>query len=118
MKRDMDVLRRILLALEDAPAGRGKMFVYDTRLADVDNAVLKEHVHLANDERLAEFDLLDLLDEWVVNRARLTSRGHDFLDAVRTTTRLRKAIAWITATGRDVTVQLIIEWAQRVASSE
>lgn len=115
----MDVLRRILLSLEDTPAGKGKRFVYDKRLSDIDAAVLKEHIHLVVEEQLAEIRLLEALGcEWGVSHARLLSRGHDFVDAVRTPNRLRQAIDWITGTGRAVTVQLIIEWAKRVVSSE
>ena len=81
--------------------------------------MLKEHFRLVVEEGLAEIELPEALGhEWAVSHARLLSRGHDFVDAVRTRNRLKKAIAWITETGRAVSVQLIIEWANRAASSE
>ena len=118
MKRDWDMIRRILLALEETPAGRGQNFIYNRRLLSVDDAVLKGHILLAKDERLAEIELLELLNEWGVNRARLLPRGHDFLEAVRTQARLKKVLAWIIAMGREVTVQLILEGARVAVSSE
>lgn len=118
MKRDMDIVRLILLALEDAPAEEGEKFVYDERVSGIDDAVLREHIRLVVQEGLAEIELLETLGgDWGVGRASLLSRGHDFVEAVRTPARLKKALAWITETGRAVTVQLVIEWAGRGAAS-
>jgi hypothetical protein len=82
MNRDMDLARKILLAVESDPNADG---VYGVRLSipGYSKRVISYHVRL-----LAEDGLIDALDcssddvqDWVPRR--LTSRGHDFVENSR-----------------------------------
>lgn len=88
MKRDMDLVRKILLEVESWPADSPPGQV---AIDSVDPRVVARHVGL-----LAEADFLDARnvsnsrdgEQWVVDH--LTWTGHDFLDAARSDTVWRK----------------------------
>lgn len=85
MKRDMDVIRQIVLAVRDAQAGLGA-------LDGMDREVFAEHVRL-----LEEAGLVSAAVQVVHQRAtaavawRLTWAGQDFADAITSDTLWRKA---------------------------
>lgn len=81
MKRDPDLLRRILLKLESMEAGSG----YGIEAADVDCSradVLIEHFEILIDQNLVRVGENWALGESVYCQG-LTSDGHDFVDRVR-----------------------------------
>lgn len=82
MKRDMDLVRRILLEIEESDEWRSGAITYE----DVDDEVVSYHVML-----LFEAGLIDAIDvstntlRW--HARSLTWHGHEFLDAARDDTR-------------------------------
>src|SRR4051794_19325385 len=82
MKRDMDLARQILLALEENPESTGQQGV-DVAIEGRSPVEISYHVML-----LDEADLLEAMDasdseglDWMP--LRLTWQGHEFLDAAK-----------------------------------
>lgn len=79
MKRDMDLIRRIVLAVRDLEPGQGLQ-----DLDDVSAAAFGEHSKLLIDDGFVEgvdvTSMSDLHRSFILER--LTSKGHDFADAI------------------------------------
>ena len=76
MKRDMDLIRALLLKVEEAPYGA----LWSGEMPGYTHQQVLYHVELANDAGLIEASLLNP-DGFLVRR--LTYAGHEFLDAAR-----------------------------------
>lgn len=115
MKRDMDLIRRIVLAMEEQEAKRGDWFTRSTRLEGVDRNELKEHILLAHEAGLINVRLSEALGgRWGVQPgARLTNLGHDFAESLRSNEQMKTAIDWIKKAGRAVTIDLLLAWVMR-----
>ncbi len=83
MKRDMDLVRRVLFELEETDDDGDWI---DFKLDGVDQKVLSGHIHLMAEAGLIEAS--DLSDregpDWKPRR--LTWRGHEFLEFIRSQT--------------------------------
>jgi hypothetical protein len=107
MKRDMDLVRQLLLEIEEVPA-RGTYLTTESELAGDDPAVLREHLWLLNDAGFlhgyfAEASAADADD----GCEGLTWRGHDFLDAARSESIWQEAKARLTASGVGMTLTVL-----------
>ena len=81
MKRDMDLCRRILLAVEASPPNQ-----YVSRFAftgDYPENTVSEHVVLLENAGLLEANLTPLMGGTFYVIKRLTWEGHEFLNAAR-----------------------------------
>jgi hypothetical protein len=84
MKRDMDLIRALLLKVEEAPYGS----MWSGEIPGYTHQQVMYHVELADEAGLLEASLLEP-DGFVVRR--LTYAGHEFLDAAREDTIWNKA---------------------------
>jgi hypothetical protein len=112
LKRDMDLLRSILLKVEESDSPHG----CQVRIPGYSYEQLYAHAKLAEDAHLIEAKFsLDLRNFHVL---RLTFAGHEFLDEVRNDTRWEKAKALaikntgtVTLEGVKIALQLLIKQA-------
>lgn len=102
MKRDMDLVRKILVAIEEYPEPRGGVPLTFEGYSDQD---VSYHVKL-----LAEHGLIEAIDcstrgefEWIAKS--LVWDGHDFIEAIRDDTRWSKAKKWVADTGKVLTLE-------------
>ena len=80
MKRDMDLIREILLQVEEAPAdGHG----VSLKLPEYDPKVVNYHVRLLAEADLIKARTTDHTTYTSYRPLRLTWTGHEFLDAAR-----------------------------------
>ena len=88
MKRDMDLVRKILLELEDAPYESGGL---DLELEGYSPDQISYHVMLLNEAELIEANDLSTFGgpKWIPKR--LTWAGHEFIEASRDESRWEKA---------------------------
>ncbi|MEZ4411839.1 MAG: DUF2513 domain-containing protein [Gemmatimonadales bacterium] len=108
MKLDLDLVRSILMEVEDTPANQaaGKITI-----ADVDEATVLEHLELLKDRGLIDARLVrsgmggDRI--LAANVERLTWEGHDWLAAARNDTVWRKTMKLIKEKGGGVAFELI-----------
>jgi hypothetical protein len=106
MKRDMDVVRRIVLALQDADSTLNGV-------EGVEQAIFLEHARLLVDEGLAEGHILVTgvpPKAQVANLFRLTWAGQDFADASKDETVWEKAKKHVLKPGVSWTFALLLEW--------
>lgn len=99
MKRDMDLARRILFAIEATPYERGHPG--EMRLEGVDRETLSYHIMLLHEAGLIEaVDMTSMGPggNWWEPR-RLTWEGHEFLDRARSDTVWSKAKDFAIARG-------------------
>lgn len=110
MKRDWDVVRQILLELEEAEGPTVRMVGID----GMDGQVFGYHAKLMRDAGLVEAEI----QEWLEGRInaqvdRMTWKGHEFLDSIR-----HKSI-WdkIKANAEEKGVSLTFETIKLLATS-
>lgn len=123
MKRDLDLMRLILMACEEHPHGFAPR---DLALPGYTKEQIGYHIHL-----LGQAGLMRVSDVSSFGDASpqalaiaLTNAGHDFLDATRDPTRwqrVRSVVAtlggWTLDVVRDVAVQLLKEQATRLMTT-
>jgi hypothetical protein len=80
LKRDLDLVRRILLRIEESPEGAGASRFTDFVEDGCEVSSIHYHVRLLKDAGLIEADEL-VPGQWWPER--LTWAGHEFLDAAR-----------------------------------
>jgi len=104
MKRDIDLLKDILLAVEKKPTPTGWMsLAFD----DVADDVVSYHVKLLHEANLIEAKDLSTKDGFDWKPVALTNDGHDFLDAAKDNTRWNKLKAWLKEKGADISLEAI-----------
>ena len=113
MKRDMDIIRRILIAVEDADEPV-------EIIPDCTDAVFGYHAALLIDAGLATGDVVDgpNLQPMAGSIFRLTWAGHDFLDAARSDTVWRTAKEKILKPGVSWTFEILKETLKTLAKQE
>jgi len=106
MKRDLDLIRQILLALEDRPNDRRLLSL---SIENTDEATLFGHVELLEEAGLLEGQDVTMLGTPYrkIVPIRLTWSGHEFIDAVRNDTVWRK----VKDQGRDLPFTVVKELA-------
>ncbi len=109
MKRDMDLIRRTLLAIEDVPY-RGKTGLHTSQI-DIDGYAFEEinySVSLLNDAGFVEAHSKTRIDKVVVwTIERLTWQGHEFLDAARDQKTWNQAKKTISEKGGSLTFDVL-----------
>jgi hypothetical protein len=114
MKRDMDLARSILIALEDAPFDGGPLRL---DISDCAPDVFSYHVMLLYQAGLIHaFDFSgDTFSDW--QPAYLTWEGHEFLEAAKDDTRWNQAKTFLKDSGApmifDVLKTLLVSYAKR-----
>ena len=109
MKRNMELIRSIAIELEDAPPRVSRWYPQGL---DADKDTVREHLELMRDDGLIDVRIESAMrNRWWINSIRLTSRGHDFLEGVRTQSRWQSAKDWILEKGLPFTIQVVLQWA-------
>lgn len=106
MKRDLDLLRKIILAVEDRPAEAAPRSI---EIEGYDATEIGYHSYLLVDSGLAKgvdvTTILDLLPQWEV--LHLTSAGHDFADAARNDSTWKTATKMVKDKTGGVTLEVM-----------
>lgn len=81
MKRDLDLIRNILFAIEDSNSIDATLTLNSLANLYSDLEIILYHVFLLNDAGL----IIGIIDETApyISIARLTNDGHDYLDTIR-----------------------------------
>jgi hypothetical protein len=108
MRRDMDLIRKMILAVEDHPAG----FAPDNfAIEGHSEEEIAYHAYLIVDAGLAEgIDMTSMGDsspEWAIRN--LTWQGHEFADAARDETRWKKAMGIVSEKSGSVTLAVLTQ---------
>ena len=107
MKRDLEVLREILLAVEDA---EGPFDLTDRRLGGRSFGELAQHAELLIEAGLIKGEVVSSDSSGVpvyVRILRLTWAGHEFLDLARDDARWNQVLARVTATTGATSFEIV-----------
>lgn len=109
MKRDMDLIRQILLAIEAQPHQGGWL---DIEIPGYEAGKITYHIMLLNGAGLIE--AIDLSTHGGIDwRAkRLTWDGHEFLDLARNDTVWKKVLGGLAAAGITVSLPVFQEYLE------
>ena len=109
MKRDFDLIRRIMTDIENMPAN--KRYTDITYLKDYDPPTVYAHIELLLDAGLIKGDLTKLAGGGrSISINGLSWPGHDFLDATKDDTIWNKARESILKPGASITFGILLEW--------
>jgi Hypothetical protein (DUF2513) len=106
LKRNLDLIRKLVLAVEDLPTG---MVLTSIELDGHSAEEIGYHSYLAVDSGLARGVDIQTLDDTSPNwqLLHLTSEGHDFADAARSESTWKKAKTIIAAKGGGFTFEVV-----------
>lgn len=104
MKRDMNLIRKILLNIEEAPFKGGWL---ELDIEGYDESVLSYHIMLLHEAGLIEAKEISTLKITVWKPKYLTWEGHEFLDAARDESRWKKALDIMKEKGGGVAFEVL-----------
>lgn len=104
MKRDMELVREILLTIEKSPTTRGTIPI---KIAGFTDDEISHHIELLFKSGLIEASDNCTLSRYCWLAKKLTWQGHDILDAIRDDNRWEKAKQHVLTLGKIVTVETI-----------
>lgn len=110
MKRDMDLIREILIKLEALPPH--DELASDEINCDKTEEEITEHMLLIEEAGLAEGLVTNFSDFKIISLQRLTNSGHDYLDMIRRDTIWNK----IKETAREKGIELTIDGVKAIGS--
>jgi hypothetical protein len=104
MKRDMELIRKILIAIEDHPNPQGFVPLHFDGYSDND---VSYQIKLLADHGLIEASNCSSMRDFCWRAKRLSWDGHDFIEAIRDDTRWNKAKNWVVEAGKTVTIETL-----------
>jgi hypothetical protein len=114
MKRDMDLVRRILFQVEEKGQPHGYV---DLEIPGYAPEQIAHHVHLMQEAGLIEASNLSTTEGIDYRPTRLTWSGHEFLDAARNATVWNKAKEMVREKGGSVPFEILKDLLLKVAAS-
>lgn len=106
MKRDLELIRKIILAIEDLP---GACLNQELKLNGFDRHQIGYHCYLIIDSGLAKGEDVTYLEDtspvWHIHH--LTAAGHDFADSIRSDTTWIKTKTIIKDKGGSFTLEIL-----------
>jgi len=116
MHRDWDLVRRILLALEEKALPYTMM--HASEFKDADEIGVSYHIKmLANAALIEATDISSMGKPMVWAATSLTWDGHEFLDSIRSQSMWQKVQAKAREKGLDLTLDIIIKIAKQLADA-
>jgi len=105
MRRDLDLIRKMLLAIEDSPSG----WAPDFKIEGYSDAQIGYHAHLMIDAGLARGSDVTTMGghgpEALLTS--LTWEGHEFAEAARDEKRWKKAMGVVAEKGGNITLDVM-----------
>ncbi len=112
MKRDMDLMREILLAVEKQ-GRKGVDWPKEKRIEDYDDFEIGFHIKLLHDAGLLKAKER-AIDDWKIYH--LTNPGYDFLEVIRSKNKWDKIKKKVTKLGGEINLSTIMQAAQLIQS--
>ena len=109
MKRDLDLIRRILMDIQSMPAGEARQEI--TYAGEYDPATIAEHVALLIESDLIKGEMLNIFgntDQFMITG--LTWKGHDFIDAAKNEHIWAKAKKTVLKETPLIAFDVLLEW--------
>jgi hypothetical protein len=116
MKRDFDLIRRIMTDIEEKPAG---LQIRSLTYPEYDQATIYQHINLLINENFINgitHKTAARIDAIIING--LTWKGHDFIDAAKDDTLWKKAKETILKPTVSMTFTILLEWLKEEAKKK
>ncbi len=105
MKRDMELIRKLLLIVESLP---DEWDVGDSLDLDVSSSTVRGHLEILQEAGYLDIKISSFVGGgYSINKIRLTWKGHEFLDAVRSETIWKETKEAVTKTGGGMVVSVV-----------
>ncbi len=117
MKRDLDVVRGILMRCEKAPSGEW-LRPEDFGKLTIPRRMLGEHVAMMMDRRLIDGKMITDDSNFDFAIFRILWEGHDFLALAKSATRWRRFLAFAKRQTAALTVEFFMAWARSEVSRQ
>lgn len=116
MKRDMDLVRKILLVLSEQ--GEGHKIFWEEELPEWTAAQILHHAHLMSQGGLIEVADVSTMDTRLPQAlpVSITWAGHEFIDAVRDPSLWEKAKTTVLKPAGGVAITVLLDWAKAEAT--
>lgn len=111
MKRDMDLVRLIMLEIEKSDEDE----IANIKIPDYEDDVVKSHCNLLKQNDMINKFNTDILGNYYVGQ--LTWKGSDYLDKVRDNTVWKKVKHFIKAQGLPLVLDTIINLSPTIIST-
>jgi hypothetical protein len=110
MKRDFDLIRRILIEVENKPAGET---IPEIRYPEYDGRTVDEHIYLLHEAGLLKLQIISgMAGHKQYEIIDLTWPGHDLLDAMKDDNLWIKAKEQVLKPGASFTFGLLLQWLE------
>ena len=109
MKRDMELVRKILIAIEESNCTMGFITLNFDNYSDEQ---ISYHVKLLRENGLIEAVDASSTDGIAWMPTGLTWEGHDYIEAIKDDTRWQKVKKWISDNGKLITIETIKQGVQ------
>jgi DNA-binding transcriptional ArsR family regulator len=116
MKRDFDLIRRILADIENVPAGKS---LDKISYPEYDQPTIYEHVNILEEAGLIKAKILKAgTGIGAVHISGLTWAGHDFLNSAKDDSIWQKAKDTVLKPTASITFGLLLEWLKTEAKQK
>jgi DNA-binding transcriptional ArsR family regulator len=102
MKRDMELIRKILVVLEDSQQTQG---VIPLEFEGYTDDQVSYHVKILAEQGIIEATDCSARREFAWRARGLTWDGHDYIDAIRDDRRWQKVKEWVKRAGKILTME-------------
>ncbi|MEB3269902.1 MAG: DUF2513 domain-containing protein [Leptolyngbya sp.] len=113
MKRDLELLKKILMKVEELPVGR--CLSPPLGIEDYDEEIVFEHVRLLQEANFIE--AIVVLNPRTYEVSRLLNDGHDFVANAKNPAIWKKTIDFLSKKGGDVSLALVKGLLVKIASN-
>lgn len=111
VKRDLDLIRNMLLKMESLDSSHGTVRLHTFEDLCDDDAVISLHIHLLLDAGFIEATdsvcVADNIDDFLITR--ITFAGYDYLDSIRSDSIWNEVKQKISSVGGSVSLEIVKE---------
>ena len=105
MTRDMELVRKILVAIEDHSKAQG---IVPLQLDGHSDDEVSYHVKLLAEGGLIEATNCSTMEGFCWRARQLKWDGHDFIEAIRDDSRWQRAKKWVLEAGKTITIETLM----------
>ncbi|MHC4098630.1 MAG: DUF2513 domain-containing protein [Planctomycetota bacterium] len=104
MKRDMELIRKILITLQDSNQTQGSI---PLKFDGYSDDQISYHVKILAEQGIIAANNCSSMKNFAWRAKGLTWEGHDYIDAIRDEARWQKVKEWIKSTGKILTMETL-----------
>jgi len=104
MKRDMELIHKILIALEDSNQTQGWI---PLKFDGYSEEQISYHIKILDEQGIITATDCSTSKDFMWHARSLTWDGHDYIEAIRDEAKWKKVKEWVKSTGKVLTIETI-----------